>query len=193
VARVWPVLLLAVLYGGGALGLALLPRLATTAPLALVALRPTWSTLLLVGGSVPVGPTILVAVPLRALVRFGYFGLARNDLRALLTLRSGGRRLVDALTRRSTERALLCFCLINANPAVDAALGGGGVSWRRFAAFVLPGMAIQTSAYLLAARAVSPWGRTAVSWFDAHATEAFLLLIAVGLLRLAARSLRARF
>jgi hypothetical protein len=191
--RVWPVLLLAVLYGGGLLGLALLSRLAKTAPLALVALRPTWSVLLLVGGSVPFVPTLLVAVPARALVRVSYFGIARNDLRGLLTLRPGGQRLVDALSRRGTERALLWFCLINANPAVDAALGGGRVTWRRFLAFVVPGMALQTSVYLLAARAVSPWGRSAVGWFDAHATEGFLLLVALGGLRAGVRVLRRRW
>jgi len=191
-ARGWPVLLIAVLYGAGAVGLALLTRLARGAPLLLVALRPTWSVMLLVGGSVPFVPALLIAVPLRALVRVGYFGVARNDLRSVLTLRPGGRRLVDALSRRSTERALLYVCLINANPAVGAALGGGGVSWRRFLRFVVPGMAIQTSAYLLAARAVSPWGRTLVSWLDGHVTEGLLLLFAAGALRLAAKSLLAR-
>src|SRR6185369_4803143 len=93
-----------------------LTRLARGAPLLLVALRPTWSVMLLVGGSVPFVPALLIAVPLRALVRVGYFGVARNDLRSVLTLRPGGRRLVDALSRRSTERALLYVCLINANP-----------------------------------------------------------------------------
>ncbi|MBL7490621.1 hypothetical protein I6A60_29990 [Frankia sp. AgB1.9] len=185
-------LLLAALYGGGAVGLALLPRLAPSAPLLLIALRPTWSVMLLVGGSVPFLPALLIAVPLRALVRIAYFGIARNDLRSLLALRPGGRRVVDALSRRSTERVLLYVCLVNANPAVDAALGGSGVSWRRFLSFVTAGMAIQTSVYLLAARAVSPWGRTLVTWLDGHLGAGLLLLFAAGLLRLAARALVAR-
>ncbi len=185
-------LLLAVLYGGGALGLALLARLAPGAPLLLLALRPTWSVMLLVGGSVPFLPAVLIAVPLRALVRVGYFGIARNDLRSVLVVRPGGRRVVGALSRRSTERMLLYVCLVNANPAVDAALGGSGVSWRRFLSFVVPGMALQTAAYLLAARAVSPWGRTLVAWLDGHVAEGLVALLAAGLLRLAARSLLAR-
>jgi hypothetical protein len=148
--------------------------------------------MVLVGGSVPFLPALLIAVPLRALVRTAYFGVARNDLRSLLILRPGGRRLVGVLSRRSSERALLYICLINANPAVAGALGGSEVSWRRFQSFVVPGMAIQTSAYLLTARAVSPWGRTLVTWFDGHATEGLLLLIVAGALRLAATPLGAR-
>lgn len=185
-------LLLAVLYGAGAVGLALLARLASSAPLLLIALRPTWSVMLLVGGSVPFLPALLIAVPLRALVRVAYFGIARNGLRSLLELRPGGRRVVDALSRRSTARVLLYVCLVNANPAVDAALGGSDVSWRRFLRFVVPGMAIQTTVYLLAARAVSPWGRTLVTWLDGHIGEGLLLLFAAGLLRLATRALIAR-
>lgn len=188
----WPAALLAVLIGGGALGLALSTRLASTAPLLLVALRPTPSILLLVGASTPVLPTLLVAVPLRALVDVCYFGVARANLRSLAVLRPGGRRLVDALSRRSTERALLYFCLVNTNAAVDAALGGGDVPWRRFLRFLLPGTVLSTTTYLLAARAVSPWARSLVTWLDSHATEGLLLLLAVGALRLAIQAARSR-
>jgi prepilin-type processing-associated H-X9-DG protein len=191
-ARGWPVVLLAAVYAASAVGLTLVARLARDAPLLLLALRPTWSIMLLVGGSVPFLVALLIAVPLRALVRFGYFGVARHDLRSVLALRPGGRRLVDALSRRSTERALLYFCLINANPAVAAALGGGKVSWLRFGGFVTVGMTLQTSAYLLAARAVSPWGRTTVAWLDGHATAAILLLASLGVARVVAKSLSTR-
>ena len=191
-ARVWPAALLAVLIGGGVLGLALSSRLADRAPLLLVALRPTPSILLLVGGSTPVLPTLLVAVPLRELVDVCYFGVARANLRSLALLRPGGRRLVDALSRHSAERALLYFCLVNTNAAVDAALGGGDVPWRRFLRFLLPGTVISTTAYLLAARAVAPWARDLVTWLDSHATEGLLLLLAVGGLRLAVQAVRSR-
>ncbi|OHV36487.1 hypothetical protein BCD49_19580 [Pseudofrankia sp. EUN1h] len=184
--------MLAVLIGGGVLGLALSTRLASTAPLLLVALRPTPSILLLVGGSAPVLPTLLIAVPLRALVDVGYFGVARANLRSLMMLRPGGQRLVGALSRHSTERALLYFCLINTNAAVDAALGGGDVPWRRFLRFLIPGTVISTTTYLLAARAVAPWARGLVTWLDSHATEGLLLLLVVGALRLAAQAIRSR-
>ncbi|OHV46065.1 hypothetical protein BCD48_21080 [Pseudofrankia sp. BMG5.36] len=185
-------MLLAVLIGGGVLGLALSTRLASSAPLLLVALRPTPSILLLVGGSAPVLPTLLIAVPLRALVDVAYFGVARANLRSLMTLRPGGQRLANALSRRSTERALLYFCLVNTNAAVDAALGGGDVPWRRFLRFLIPGTVVSTTAYLLAARAVAPWARGLVTWLDSHATEGLLLLLAVGALRLAAQAVRSR-
>ncbi|MBL7497422.1 hypothetical protein I6A84_33785 [Frankia sp. CNm7] len=190
--RLWPAALVAVLFTGGAVGLALTTRLASSAPLLLVALRPTPSILLLVGASTPVGWTLLIAVPLRALVDVGYFGVARTNLRSLVALRPGGRRLVDALSRRTTERALLYFCLVNTNAAVDAALGGGDVPWRRFLRFLIPGTILSTTLYLLAARAVAPWARDVVTWLDSHATEGILLLLALGLLRLAVQAARNR-
>lgn len=179
-ARAWPAALLAVLYGASALGIALTPTLAPDAPLALLALRPTFSILLLVGGSVPVLPALLIAVPLRVLFDVCYFGLSRANLRAFALRRPLGRRLVDALSARGAERALLCWCLVNTNPAVDAALGGSRVSWRRFLAFVVPGTVLMTSVYLAAARAAAPWARDLLVLIDRHATQALLLLLAVG-------------
>ncbi|WP_370657127.1 hypothetical protein [Frankia sp. ArI3] len=101
--RLWPVLLTGSLLGLGALGLAIAPALAGRAPLLLIALRPTWAILLLVGGSAPFVPALLVAAFFRALVDVGYFGLARNNIRSVLLRRLGGSRLVTALARPGTQ------------------------------------------------------------------------------------------
>jgi membrane protein DedA with SNARE-associated domain len=185
--QLWPALLTGSLLGLGALGLALVPALAGRAPLLLIALRPTWAILLLVGGSVPFVPALLVAAFFRALVDVGYFGLARNNIRSVLLRRLGSSRLVTALARPGTQTPLLWFCLVNTNAAVDAALGAGGVPMRRFLRFLMPGSLLSAAFYLTAARAVSPWMRGAVDWLDAHMTYLVLGGLALALAQAAAR------
>jgi hypothetical protein len=165
--------------GLGALGLALVPALADSAPLLLIALRPTWAILLLVGGEVPFVPALLIAAVFRALVDVGYFGLARNNIRSVLAGRLGGGRLVEWLSKRGTQRPLLWFCLVNTNAAVDAALGAGAVPLRRFLRFLIPGTLLSSTFYLLAARAVAPWTRDVVTWLDENMT--FLILGGIAL------------
>jgi len=188
----WPSLLTGTLLGAGALGLTLLPSLVTTAPMLLVALRPTWSVLLLVGGQVPFLPTLLLASFFRALVDVGYFGLARNNVRSLLLRRVGTSRLVTALSRRGTERPLLWFCLVNTNIAVDAALGAGSVPARRFLRFLIPGTLLSTSVYLLAAGSLAPWMRDVVTWIDGNASLLILGGVGLAACHAAALALRAR-
>ncbi|CAO5152176.1 membrane hypothetical protein [Frankia sp. AiPs1] len=188
--QLWPVLLTGTLLGLGALGLALLPVLSRRAPLLLVALRPTWGVLVLVGGSVPFVPALLVAALLRGLLDVGYFALARGNIRSVLLRSLGGSRLVTALARARTQRPLLWFCLVNTNVAVDAALGAGGVSTRRFLCFLVPGSLLQTAVYLTAARAASPWMRGPVDWLDAHLTWFVLGGLALAAARAALRSRR---
>ncbi|EIV90895.1 putative membrane-associated protein [Frankia sp. QA3] len=185
--QLWPALLTGSLLGLGALGLALVPALAGRAPLLLIALRPTWAILLLVGGSVPFVPALLVAAFFRGLVDVGYFGLARNNIRSVLLRRLGGSRLVTALTRPGTQTPLLWFCLVNTNAAVDAALGAGGVPMRRFLQFLIPGSLLSAALYLTAARAVAPWMRGAVNWLDAHMTYLVLGGLALALAQAAGR------
>ncbi len=185
--RLWPVLLTGSLLGLGALGLAIAPALAGRAPLLLIALRPTWAILLLVGGSAPFVPALLVAAFFRALVDVGYFGLARNNIRSVLLRRLGGSRLVTALARPGTQTPLLWFCLVNTNAAVDAALGAGDVPMRRFLRFLIPGSLLSAALYLTAARAVAPWMRGAVNWLDAHMTYLVLGGLALALTQAAAR------
>ncbi|WP_261570793.1 hypothetical protein [Frankia gtarii] len=185
--RLWPALLTGSLLGLGAIGLALVPALADRAPLLLIALRPTWAILLLVGGSVPFVPALLVAAFFRALVDLGYFGLARNNIRSVLLRRLGGSRLVTALARPRTQTPLLWFCLVNTNAAVDSALGAGDVPMRRFLRFLIPGSLLSAALYLTAARAVAPWMRGAVNWLDAHMTYLVLGGLALALAQAAGR------
>ncbi|MCK9895388.1 hypothetical protein MXD60_12415 [Frankia sp. AgB32] len=200
VARVihhlWPVLLTGTLLGLGWLGLVLLPVLVGPAPLLLIALRPTWGVLVLVGGSVPFLPALLIATVLRCLLDVGYYALARNNVRSLLLRSMGGGRLVAALTRPSTQTPLLWFCLVNTNVAVDAALGAAGVPMRRFLRFLVPGSALSSLVYLSAARAVTPWMRDGVDWLDARMTWFVLGGLALAIVRLvggrALRLLRSR-
>lgn len=185
--RLWPALLTGSLLGLGAIGLALVPALAGRAPLLLIALRPTWAILLLVGGSVPFVPALLIAAFFRALVDVGYFGLARNNIRSVLLRRLGGSRLVTALARPRTQTPLLWFCLFNTNAAVDAALGAGDVPMHRFLRFLIPGSLLSAALYLTAARAVAPWMRGAVNWLDAHLTYLVLGGLALVLAQAAGR------
>jgi len=184
--HLWPVLVTGTLLGLGALGLVLLPTLAHRAPLLLIALRPTWGVLVLVGGSVPFVPALLVAAVMRALLDVGYFALARNNVRSVLLRSIGGGRLVTALTRERTQTPLLWFCLLNTNVAVDAALGAGGVPMRRFLRFLIPGSLLSSVIYLAAARSVTPWMRGGVDWLDAHLTWLVLGTLAAALLRVGA-------
>ncbi|MCM3882201.1 hypothetical protein [Frankia sp. R82] len=186
--HLWPVLLTGTLIGVGVLGLALVPVLSSRAPLLLVALRPTWGVLVLVGGTVPFVPTLLLAAFLRGLLDVGYFALARNNIRSVLLRSLGGSRLVAALTRPNTRTPLLWFCLVNTNIAVDAALGAGDVPIRRFLRFLAAGSLLQTAVYLTAARAASPGMRRAVDWLDAHMTWFVVGGLALALIRVAARS-----
>ncbi|MCK9875200.1 hypothetical protein MXD59_05285 [Frankia sp. Ag45/Mut15] len=188
--HLWPVLLTATLIGLGVLGLVLLPVLSRRAPLLLVALRPTWGVLVLVGGTVPFVPTLLLAALLRGLLDVGYFALARNNIRSVLLRSLGGSRLVAALTRPNTRTPLLWFCLVNTNVAVDAALGAGDVPMRRFLRFLAVGSLLQTAVYLAAARAASPGMRQAVDWLDAHMTWFVVGGLALALVRIALRSVR---
>jgi hypothetical protein len=185
-------MLVAVLLGGGAVGLLSAPRLVDAAPLLLIALRPTPSILLLAGARPPFAAALLVAAVPRALLDIGYFGVARANLRSVVALRPAGRRLVAALSRRTTERALLWLCLFNTNAVVDGALGTADVRWQRFLRFLVPGTLLSTTAYLLAARAVSSRTRDLVGWLDGHATQAIGLLAAIGLARVAAATVRRR-
>ncbi len=189
--QLWPGLLTGTLLGLGWLGLALLPVLVRRAPLLLIALRPTWGVLVLVGASVPFLPALLIATVLRCLLDVGYYAMARNNIRSLLLRSMGGGRLVAALTRPNTQTPLLWFCLLNTNVAVDAALGAGGVPMRRFLRFLLPGSALSSLIYLGAARAVTPWMRGGVDWLDARMTWFVLGGLALAVVRLAGgRALR---
>ncbi|WP_243407327.1 hypothetical protein [Frankia canadensis] len=170
VPSLWPAVLTGTLIGLGVLGLALVPSLSRRAPLLLIALRPTWGVLVLVGGSVPFLPALLLAATMRTLLDVGYFGLARNNVRSVLLRSVGGNRLVASLARTNTQTPLLWFCLLNTNVAVDAALGAGGVPMRRFLRFLIPGSVLSSVLYLCAARAVSPWMLAGVDWLDAHMT-----------------------
>ncbi|MCK9899789.1 hypothetical protein MXD63_06845 [Frankia sp. Cpl3] len=188
-ARVWPTLLTGSLLGAGATGLVFLPSLAASAPLLLIALRPTISVLVLVGGQVAFVPALLVATVFRALLDVGYFGLARYNVRSLLLRRVGTSRLVTALSRRSAQRGLLWFCLVNTNLAVDAALGAGAVPMRRFLRFLIPGSALSSALYLAAGSSLAPWTREVVRWLDEHAS--MLMLGAIGLAALQTTALLA--
>lgn len=165
----WPVALTVTLLGSGFVGLAFSPRLAAHAPLLLLALRPTPSIIILVGGRVPFAPALIIGTVLRGALDLGYFGLARHTLRGLLVPRGFGAALVATLSKRGTERALLWFCLLNTNLAVDAALGSGAVSTRRFSRFLFAGSTISTVLYLLLGRAVAGPARAVVTWADSRA------------------------
>ncbi|EFC83027.1 hypothetical protein [Parafrankia sp. EUN1f] len=177
--RLWPTLLTGALLGAGGLGLAFLPALASSAPLLLIAMRPTVSVLLLVGGEVAFVPALLVATVFRASLDVGYFGLARHNVQSLLLRRVGTSRLVAALSRHRAQRGLLWFCLVNTNLAVDAALGTGSVPLRRFLRFVVPGSAISAALYLSAGSALAPWTQDLVRWLDDHAGMLILGGVAV--------------
>ncbi|ABD11000.1 hypothetical protein CcI156_04755 [Frankia sp. CcI156] len=190
--RLWPALLTGTLLGLGALGLALAPALAGSAPLLLVALRPTWAILLLVGGTVPFVPALLIAAFFRGLIDVGYFGLARNNIRSVLLRRISTGRVVAALSRRGTQRPLLWFCLLNTNAAVDAALGAGDVPLRRFLRFLVPGSLLSSALYLTAARAVTPWMHGVVTWLDENMTFLILGSLTLAIIQLGARTLLRR-
>lgn len=169
-ARAWPALLTGGLLAAGTVGLVLLPTLASSAPLLLIALRPTISVLMLVGGNVAFLPALLIATVFRALLDLGYFSLARRNVRSLLLRRVGTSRLVTALSRRGAQRGLLWSCLVNTNVAVDAALGTGSVPVRRFLRFLVPGSLISSALYLSAGSALGPWTRGLIRWLDDHAS-----------------------
>lgn len=170
IARGWPALLTGSLLAAGTVGLVLLPTLASSAPLLLIALRPTVSVLILVGDNVAFLPALLIATVLRTLLDLGYFGLARYNVRSLLLRRVGTSRLVTVLSRHGAQRGLLWFCLINTNVAVDAALGTGSVSMRRFLRFLVPGSMTSSALYLSAGSALGPWTSDLVRWLDNHAS-----------------------
>lgn len=172
--RLWPTLLTAGMLASGGLGLLFLPALAGSAPLLLIAMRPTLSVLLLVGGDVPFLPALLVATVFRALLDIGYFGLARYNMRSLLLRRVGTGRVVAGLSRRWAQGGLLWFCLVHTNLAVDVALGAGSVTMRRFLRFVIPGSAISSALYLSAGGAIAPWTQSLIRWMDAHASMLIL-------------------
>ncbi|WP_018503288.1 hypothetical protein [Parafrankia discariae] len=194
--RGWPALLTGGLLAAGTVGLVLLPTLASSAPLLLIALRPTVSVLLLVGGDVAFLPALLIATVLRALLDLGYFGLARHNIRSLLLRRIGTSRLVTVLSRHGAQRGLLWFCLINTNVAVDAALGTGSVSTRRFLRFLIPGSMTSSALYLSAGSALGPWTSDLVRWLDNHASLLVLggiaLACAHAVVVLVTRRVRAR-
>ena len=166
VRRTWPVGLTTLLLALGWVGLASSAALYDTAPLLLVALRPTPSIILLAGPHAPFAAALVVAAVGRCLFDVAVFGTFRNNIRSFLLPRPLGGRLVRWLSRRGTERGLLWFCLVNTNIPVDTALGTSSVPWRRFVRFVGAGSVITSAVYLLSSRAVSGTSADVVSWID---------------------------
>ena len=140
VRHTWPVGLTTLLLALGWVGLASSAALHDTAPLLLVALRPTPSIILLAGPHAPFAAALVVAAAGRCLFDVAVFGTSRNNIRSFLLPRPLGGRLVRWLSRRGTERGLLWFCLVNTNIPVDTALGTSSVPWRRFVRFVGAGL-----------------------------------------------------
>lgn len=180
VRRGWPLGLVALLLGLGWIGLASATTLHDTAPLLLIAMRPTPSIILLAGPYAPFGAALVVAAVGRCLFDLAVFGASRNNVRSFLLPRPLGGRLVRWLSRRGTERGLLWFCLLNTNIPVDTALGTASVPWRRFVRFVGTGSVISSTVYLLASRAVTGPTADAVDWVDRHLTLFIGAMVLVG-------------
>jgi hypothetical protein len=166
--------------GLGWVGLASAPALHDTAPLLLIALRPTPSVILLAGPHAPFAAALVVAAVGRCLFDVAIFGSARNNVRSFLLPRSLGGRLVRWLSRRGTERGLLWFCLVNTNIPFDTALGASTVAWHRFVRFAGSGAVISSTVYLASSRAVSGISTDAVSWIDRNLTLFILAVAAIG-------------
>jgi len=163
--------------GLNTLGLVLAPSLLGGWELLLVALRPTPTVLVLVGGRLDAWIALIIAVPTRLLLDLAYFLAARHGGLAVLGRFRWGALVVRPMAHHRSVRALQRIALVYASTPVDIALGLGPTSLPRFLAVTGVGTTVSTVFYLLVASSVAGPAGGVLDWVARHATVVTLVIV----------------